>query len=68
MKFAGITCRLEIPQGGDNRNRFLAAEGSVLHLHGSLLGHLVRLFCNVTAAPGGRFSKFIVSVIDAIGK
>lgn len=66
MNIARITSCLEMWQEGDNRHDMPTGEGPVLHLPGSLVGHLVQLIHNVSIVPRAFLDKHVVPIIDPV--
>lgn len=68
MNAADITSCLDVLQEYDNRHVVLAGEFLVLHLHGGLLCHLLRLVPHLKIVPESTFHEPLVSVVGGIGK
>lgn len=68
INIKGFTNCLEVLPEGDIRHGVLAREGLVLHLHVSLLGHIVKFVCNIMVVREAVLSKPLDILIDNIAK
>lgn len=68
MYVACIIHYSKILQEDYNRHRVFAGVGSVLHLHNSLLGPLVKIICEVVIVGGAFRNRPVTLVVNGVGE